>query len=97
MSLHSMYFFISTDLCNIFLNEGHPAHKGLVLGIWYQCCYRQYLEDADYLSSLHWDKTVSVVRLWVSEMVFTFSEMDSQACGWSVDSHVDLFTNLAIL
>lgn len=46
-----MYFFIGTDLGNIFLNEGHPAHKDLVLGIWYQFCYRWYLEDADYLSS----------------------------------------------
>lgn len=46
-----MYFFIGTDLCNIFLNEGHPAHKDLVLGTCYQFCYRWYLEDADYLSS----------------------------------------------
>lgn len=47
MSLHSMYFFIGTDLCNICVNEGHPAHKDLVLGIWYWFCYRWYLEDVD--------------------------------------------------
>lgn len=45
-----MYFFVGTDLGNIFLNEGHSAHKDLALGIWYQFCYRWYLEDAGHLS-----------------------------------------------